>query len=235
MLKLPLESFLKAVSLGGRIESAKIVSDGTKTTTAFRDLTNNVFGFLEEHIPLPVGVYCVSDIRKLLSILGILADDIHVDVVYRKDTDVPLQIVLSDTTTTVNYALANEKNIPGAPAIGDMTLTLNTEWKLSEDIVEPIMKAIRILSDDAVMTITSEKSILIGKPSGNSTTATIKLPETEGTIPNNISFTTEHINAIIAANSLFVENSILSVYNDKLMKISFNSNREYFIPKKNLV
>lgn len=236
MKKLPFESFLKAVSLGGRIESAKLVSNGTVLSSDFRDATNNLFGFLKEDIAIPEGEYCIADIRKLLSILGILSDDITVQIHHKQNTTIPLQIIMADETATVNFALANERNILQFPKISGIELNLNASWTLTDDIIEPVMKAIRILSDDAIMTITPEKKILIGRTSGNSTTATIMLPESVGTISKSVSFSTENFNAILSANSLLLDKSSMSIYNDDLMILSFdNEKRKYWIPKKNIV
>ena len=131
MNKTALLRFINKYNLGGEIKSVKWKSDGNSLSTRFisgdKSLVGNVkLDKITDIKPSEVGVYNTA---QLVSLLGILGDDVDLD--YNQMGDKFVSIDMKDKLgTRTKYMLSDLSVIPTPPDLKN----LPNEWDLEIDI-----------------------------------------------------------------------------------------------------
>lgn len=225
MNKTALLRFINKYNLGGEIKSVKWKSDGNSLSTRFisgdKSLVGNVkLDKITDIKPSEVGVYNTA---QLVSLLGILGDDVDLD--YNQMGDKFVSIDMKDKLgTRTKYMLSDLSVIPTPPDLKN----LPSEWDLEIDIdsyfINTFIGGKSALPDTDTFTIVSNDDsveVIIGF--SNVATNRVTIPVTAKKIGN---FDVVSFNATMFANILSAnkecQKAVLKVSSQGISTISFN-------------
>jgi hypothetical protein len=197
MKKSSLEGFISRYTLGGEIESVKIISDKTGMTVKFisddKTLLGTVTSEDAEFADGEFGVYTTSQLKNLLGVL-----DANINV-----TAGSAALEFSDNSTTVNYMMADLSVIPAVPDIKQIP-EFESEITLSDEFIGRFIKSKGALSDSDTFTFQckgGKGEIILGYSKINSNRISIKVDCTctkDSVGP--ISFSAKYLKEILNAN-----------------------------------
>jgi hypothetical protein len=197
MKKSSLEGFISRYTLGGEIESVKIISDKTGMSVKFisddKTLLGTVTSEDAEFADGEFGVYTTSQLKNLLGVL-----DANINV-----TAGSAALEFSDNSTTVNYMMADLSVIPAVPDIKQIP-EFESEITLSDEFIGRFIKSKSALSDSDTFTFQckgGKGEIILGYSKINSNRISIKVDCTctkDSVGP--ISFSAKYLKEILNAN-----------------------------------
>lgn len=197
MKKSSLEGFISRYTLGGEIESVKIISDKTGMSVKFisddKTLLGTVTSEDAEFADGEFGVYTTSQLKNLLGVL-----DANINV-----TAGSAALEFSDNSTTVNYMMADLSVIPAVPDIKQIP-EFESEITLSDEFIGRFIKSKGALSDSDTFTFQckgGKGEIILGYSKINSNRISIKVDCTctkDSVGP--ISFSAKYLKEILNAN-----------------------------------
>lgn len=228
MNKSKLLSYIEKYNLGGHVESVKWVSDGNTSTlkTNFISDEKSVLGMLTlNNFKLGDAEIGVFDTAKLKALLGVLGDEVEIDL--QKSGERFVSMKISDDSTFVNFMLADLSVIPMFPnlkKLPDFNLVIPIDKAFSEKFI----RSKSALPDVDVFTLIENKKkkleLVLGHSSINSNRVTLGVTPLQGKdkISKSISFSAKYLKEILLSNSES-ENATLQVSDSGLAKISFTS------------
>ena len=197
MKKSSLEGFISRYTLGGEIESVKIISDKTGMSVKFisddKTLLGTVTSEDAEFADGEFGVYTTSQLKNLLGVL-----DANINV-----TAGSAALEFSDNSTTVNYMMADLSVIPTVPDIKQIP-EFESEITLSDEFIGRFIKSKSALNDSDTFTFQcngGKGEIILGYSKINSNRISIKVDCTctkDSVGP--ISFSAKYLKEILNAN-----------------------------------
>jgi hypothetical protein len=197
MKKSSLEGFISRYTLGGEIESVKIISDKTGMSVKFisddKTLLGTVTSEDTEFADGEFGVYTTSQLKNLLGVL-----DANINV-----TAGSAALEFSDNSTTVNYMMADLSVIPAVPDIKQVP-DFESEITLSDEFIGRFIKSKSALNDSDTFTFQckgGKGEIILGYSKINSNRISIKVDCTctkDSVGP--ISFSAKYLKEILNAN-----------------------------------
>ena len=197
MKKSSLEGFISRYTLGGEIESVKIVSDKTGMSVKFisddKTLLGTVTSEDAEFADGEFGVYTTSQLKNLLGVL-----DANINV-----TAGSAALEFSDNSTTVNYMMADLSVIPAVPDIKQVP-DFESEITLSDEFISRFIKSKGALNESDTFTFQCKDGkgeIILGYSKINSNRISIKVDCTctkDSVGP--ISFSAKYLKEILNAN-----------------------------------
>ena len=197
MKKSSLEGFISRYTLGGEIESVKIISDKTGMTVKFisddKTLLGTVTSEDAEFADGEFGVYTTSQLKNLLGVL-----DANINV-----TAGSAALEFSDNSTTVNYMMADLSVIPAVPDIKQVP-DFESEITLSDEFISRFIKSKGALNESDTFTFQCKDGkgeIILGYSKINSNRISIKVDCTctkDSVGP--ISFSAKYLKEILNAN-----------------------------------
>jgi hypothetical protein len=197
MKKSSLEVFIIRYTLGGEIESVKIISDKTGMSVKFisddKTLLGTVTSEDTEFADGEFGVYTTSQLKNLLGVL-----DANINV-----TAGSAALEFSDNSTTVNYMMADLSVIPAVPDIKQVP-DFESEITLSDEFIGRFIKSKSALNDSDTFTFQckgGKGEIILGYSKINSNRISIKVDCTctkDSVGP--ISFSAKYLKEILNAN-----------------------------------
>jgi len=204
MEKKTFERFISKYNLGGSCESViyEVTGDLRITTRAISDDKNVLCEVTAPSMGIPAGSYAVFDTGKLRSLLGVLDDQLRVNI--KKSGDRPVGINFSDGNTEITFVLADDSAIPSVP---DVKKPPPFELKviLDEMFINTFIKAKSALSEVDTFTIMSDghsetANIVLGFSSLNTNRVKLMANTTEAVAFEPISFSAKYLRAILATN-----------------------------------
>jgi hypothetical protein len=197
MKKSSLEGFISRYTLGGEIESVKIISDKSGMSVKFisddKTLLGTVTSEDTEFADGEFGVYTTSQLKNLLGVL-----DANINV-----TAGSAALEFSDNSTTVNYMMADLSVIPAVPDIKQIP-EFESEITLSDEFIGRFIKSKGALSESDTFTFQckgGKGEIILGYSKINSNRISIKVDCTctkDSVGP--ISFSAKYLKEILNAN-----------------------------------
>ena len=207
--------------MGGNVNSVKWKSNGTKLSTSFvtpdKSLLGNVtvdkFSFDSSEL----GIYQTDQLKSLIGVLG---DDISLDLTSAGDRAVSLNV--KNGAISIGYVLSDLSVIPDPPALKRLP-EFGTKIKLDTKFINTFVKGKAALSDIDTFTILNGKSgveVVIGYSSTNTNRVNIPVETTSSNLEKPISFNANFFKEILVANKECTS-ATLEVSNEGLAKINF--------------
>ena len=222
MQKSKLDRFIQKYNLGGNVNSVKWKSNGTKLSTSFvtpdKSLLGNVtvdkFSFDSSEL----GIYQTDQLKSLIGVLG---DDISLDLTSAGDRAVSLNV--KNGAISIDYVLSDLSVIPDPPALKRLP-EFGTQIKLDTKFINTFVKGKAALSDIDSFTILNGKSgsveVVIGYSSTNTNRVNIPVETTSSNLEKPISFNANLFKEVLVANKECTS-AVLEVSNEGLAKVNF--------------
>ena len=221
MQKSKLDRFIQKYNLGGNVNSVKWKSDGTTLSTSFvtpdKSLLGNVkvdkFSFDSSEL----GIYQTDQLKSLIGVLG---DDISLDLTSAGDRAVSLNV--KNGAISIDYVLSDLSVIPDPPALKRLP-EFGTKIKLDTKFINTFVKGKAALSDIDTFTILNGKSgveVVIGYSSTNTNRVNIPVETTSSNLEKPISFNANLFKEVLVANRECTS-AVLEVSNEGLAKVNF--------------
>jgi hypothetical protein len=245
MLKSSLETFIKKYNLNGNINGARWKVDAKAKTLVASGISDDqqiLFEVtLKEFSELTDVVFGVYNTSKLKQMIGVLSDEVSVDLLTKKNRLATMS--LTDSMIDVQYALAELAVIPEKPAL-KVTPEYNVEIDFNEDFINRFIKAKNALNDVDTFTLSMGKNgklqMSIGHINANNSNKIIIVPPTKNekdTVSEPIHFNAKYLKEILVNNSES-DSSTLYVSDIGLAKIEFDkdlfSSNYYLVNIKNV-
>lgn len=221
MQKSKLDRFIQKYNLGGNVNSVKWKSSGDSLSTSFvtpdKSLLGNVkvdkFSFEEAEL----GVYQTDQLKSLIGVLG---DDVSLDVSRAGDKAYSLKV--KNGPISVDYVLSDLSVIADPPALKRLP-EFGTQIKLDNNFINTFIKGKGALSDVDTFTIvngTNGIEVVIGYSSTNTNRVNIPVETTTNDVTDPITFNANLFKEVLVANRECTS-AILEVSNEGLAKVNF--------------
>lgn len=221
MEKTKLNRFINKYFLNGSAESVVWHSNGN-LTVKFVDDTKSLVGEVVCDKPnFPESEFGVNQTSKLRSLLGVLGDNIDIDI--RKKDGVAAQMNISDSNVDVNYILSDISIIPKVPNLKSLP-----EWDLTlsadEKFIDNFVKASNALSDVkefAVICKNDKVNFVVGHSNVNTTKVAVNIEPKSYSDMALTYFSTAHLREVLVANK-DAKSGKIEVSDKGLMKLTFH-------------
>ena len=221
MDKYKLTRFIDKYHLGGNVNAVVINSKGDTLSTRFITGDKALLGELEmnswQFKDAELGVY---DTEQLSRLLGVLDDDVSLNLTQSGDKAIALEI--SDQYSKVNFMLSDKSVINQPPALKGIP-EFQLQIKVDSNFIQRFISGKSALPDtDTFTVITGEDGVklVIGYSSINTNRVTIPVETTEHSNIENVSFNANLFKDVLVANKE-CESATLEVSEQGLSKINF--------------
>ena len=221
MQKSKLNRFIQKYNLGGNVNSVKWKSDSDTLTTTFVTPDKSLLGEVQvdnfSFDDAELGVYQTEQLQKLIGVLG---DDISLDLTSAGDRAVSLNV--KNGAISIDYVLSDLSVIPAPPALKRLP-EFGTQIKLDTKFINTFVKGKAALSDIDSFTILNGKSgveVVIGYSSTNTNRVNIPVETTSSNLEKPISFNANLFKEVLVANKECTS-AVLEVSNEGLAKVNF--------------
>ena len=224
MQKSKLNRFIQKYNLGGNVNSVKWTSEsGTDTlTTKFITPDKSLLGTVKvdkisfENADL--GVYQTDQLQKLLGVLG---DDVSLDLTKAGDRAVSLNV--KNDNVSVDYVLSDLSVIPDPPSLKKLP-DFQTKVKLDSKFIDTFIKGKSALSDVDMFTFVNDSNgnltAVIGYSSTNTNRVTIPVETELNGLTEPVTFNANLFKEMLVANKE-CKSAVLEVSNEGLSKVNF--------------
>ena len=221
MNKYKLTRFIDKYHLNGNVNAVVINSKGDTLSTRFITGDKALLGELEMNSwsfqDVELGVY---DTEQLSRLLGVLDDDVSLNLTQSGDKAIALEI--SDQYSKVNFMLSDKSVINQPPPLKGIP-EFQLKIKVDTNFITRFISGKSALPDtDTFTVITSddEVKLVIGYSSINTNRVTIPVETTEHSNIENVSFNANLFKDVLTANKE-CESATLEVSEQGLSKINF--------------
>ena len=221
MDKYKLTRFIDKYHLGGNVNAVVINSKGDKLSTRFITGDKALLGELEMNSwsfqDVELGVY---DTEQLSRLLGVLDDDVSLNLTQSGDKAIALEI--SDQYSKVNFMLS-DKSVINQPPILKGIPEFQVEIKVDSSFIHRFIGGKSALPDTDTFTVIADDDgvkLVIGYSSINTNRVTIPVETTEHSNIENVSFNANLFKDVLVANKE-CESATLYVSEQGLSKINF--------------
>ena len=221
MQKSKLDRFIQKYNLGGNVNSVKWKSNGSTLSTSFvtpdKSLLGNVKVDKFSFDSAELGIYQTDQLKSLIGVLG---DDISLDLTSAGDRAVSLNV--KNGAISIDYVLSDLSVIPDPPALKRLP-EFGTKIKLDTKFINTFVKGKAALSDIDTFTILNGKSgveVVIGYSSTNTNRVNIPVETTSSNLEKPISFNANLFKEVLVANRECTS-TVLEVSNEGLAKVNF--------------
>ena len=221
MNKYKLTRFIDKYHLGGNVNAVIIDSKGDTLSTRFFTGDKTLLGELKMNSwnfqDVELGVY---DTEQLIRLLGVLDDDVTLNLTQSGDKAIALEI--SDQYSTVNFMLSDKSVInqpPPIKKIPEFQLKINVNSKF---ITRFIAGKSALPDTDTFTTITNGNNVklVIGYAAINTNRITIPVEVETYEDIKNVSFNANLFRDVLTANKE-CESAILEISQEGLARINF--------------
>ena len=221
MDKYKLTRFIDKYHLGGNVNAVVINSKGDTLSTRFITGDKALLGELEMNSwnfqDVELGVY---DTEQLSRLLGVLDDDVTLNLTQSGDKAIALEI--SDSYSKVNFMLSDKSVINQPPPLKELP-NFQLKIKVDTNFITRFIGGKSALPDtDTFTVITSDDGVklVIGYSSINTNRVTIPVETIEHSNIENVSFNANLFKDVLVANKE-CESATLEVSDKGLSKINF--------------
>ena len=221
MQKSKLDKIIQKYNLGGNVNSVKWKSDGATLSTSFVTPDKSLLGKVKvdkfSFDSAELGIYQTDQLKSLIGVLG---DDISLDLTSAGDRAVSLNV--KNGAISIDYVLSDLSVIPDPPALKRLP-EFGTKIKLDTKFINTFVKGKAALSDIDTFTILNGKSgveVVIGYSSTNTNRVNIPVETETSDLNTPISFNANLFKEVLIANRECTS-AILEVSNEGLAKVNF--------------
>ena len=221
MQKNKLDRFIQKYNLGGNVNSVKWKSSGDTLSTSFvtpdKSLLGNVKVDKFSFDSAELGIYQTDQLKSLIGVLG---DDISLDLTSAGDRAVSLNV--KNGAISIDYVLSDLSVIPDPPALKRLP-EFGTKIKLDTKFINTFVKGKAALSDIDTFTILNGKSgveVVIGYSSTNTNRVNIPVETTSSDLNTPISFNANLFKEVLVANRECTS-ATLEVSTEGLARVNF--------------
>ena len=221
MQKSKLDRFIQKYNLGGNVNSVKWKSNGDTLTTSFVTPDKSLLGNVKvEKFPFEDAELGVYQTDQLKSLIGVLGDDVSLDVSRAGDKAYSLKV--KNGPVSVDYVLSDLSVIADPPALKRLP-DFETQIKLDNNFINTFIKGKGALSDVDTFTIvngTNGVEVVIGYSSTNTNRVNIPVETTTNDLTDPITFNANLFKEVLVANRECTS-AVLEVSNEGLAKVNF--------------
>ena len=221
MQKSKLDRFIQKYNLGGNVNSVKWKSSGDSISTSFVTPDKSLLGNVKvEKFPFEDAELGVYQTDQLKSLIGVLGDDVSLDVSRAGDKAYSLKV--KNGPVSVDYVLSDLSVIADPPALKRLP-DFETQIKLDNNFINTFIKGKGALSDVDTFTIvngTNGVEVVIGYSSTNTNRVNIPVETTSNDLTDPITFNANLFKEVLVANRECTS-AVLEVSNEGLAKVNF--------------
>jgi hypothetical protein len=221
MNKYKLTRFIDKYHLGGNVNAVVINSKGDSLTTRFITGDKALLGELSmanwTFDEAELGVY---DTEQLSRLLGVLDDDVNLNLTQSGDKAIAVEI--SDSLSKVNFMLSDKTVINQPPPLKQLP-EFQVAVKVDSNFIQRFISGKSALPDTDTFTVITDDDgvkLVIGYSSINTNRVTIPVETTEHSNIDNVSFNANLFKDVLVANKE-CESATLEVSEQGLSKINF--------------
>ena len=201
MQKSKLDKFISKYNLGGNVNSVKWKSSSDTLTTTFVTPDKSLLGTVKvDKFPFEDAEIGVYQTDQLKSLIGVLGDDVSLDVSRAGDKAYSLKV--KNGPVSVDYVLSDLSVIADPPALKRLP-EFGTQIKLDNNFINTFIKGKGALSDVDTFTIvngTNGCEVVIGYSSTNTNRVNIPVDCTSCDITDPITFNANLFKEVLVAN-----------------------------------
>lgn len=234
MEKTKLNRFISKYFLNGSVESVVWHSNGNLSVKFVDDTKTLVGEVICEKSNFPESEFGVNQTSKLRSLLGVLGENIDIEV--KKKDSVSAQMNISDNNVDINYILSDMTIIPKVPNLKTLP-SWNLTLAVDEKFIDNFVKATNALSDVkefAVIAKNDKVNFVIGHSTVNTTKVAVNIDVKTYDDMAITYFNAAHLKEVLVANK-DAKNGKIEVSDKGLMRIHFNVDdfkSNYFLVSK---
>jgi len=222
MQKSKLDRFIQKYNLGGNVNSVKWKSKGDSVSTTFITPDKSLLGNVKvDKFPFEEAELGVYQTDQLKSLIGVLGDDVSLDLSKFGDRAVSLKV--KNGPVSVDYVLSDLSVIADPPALKKIP-DFGTQIKLDNSFINTFIKGKSALSDVDTFAILNGKDggveVVIGYSSTNTNRVNIPVETTTNDIDTPITFNANLFKEVLIANKE-CSSAILEVSSEGLAKVNF--------------
>ena len=221
MQKSKLDKFISKYNLGGNVNSVKWKSNSDTLTTTFVTPDKSLLGTVKvDKFPFEDAEIGVYQTDQLKSLIGVLGDDVSLDLSKFGDKAVSLKV--KNGPVSVDYVLSDLSVIADPPALKRLP-EFGTKIKLDTKFINTFVKGKAALSDIDTFTILNGKSgveVVIGYSSTNTNRVNIPVETTSSDLDTPISFNANLFKEVLVAKRECTS-ATLEVSTEGLARVNF--------------
>ena len=221
MQKSKLDKFIQKYNLGGNVNSVKWKSSGDTLTTTFVTPDKSLLGSVKvDKFPFEAAELGVYQTDQLKSLIGVLGDDVTLDVSRAGDKAYSLKV--KNGPISVDYVLSDLSVIPDPPSLKRLP-EFETKIKLDSNFIDTFIKGKSALNDVDMFTFVNTNGNLeaiIGYASTNTNRVNIPVDVEVNGVTDPITFNANIFKEVLVANKE-CKSAILEVSNEGLAKVNF--------------
>ena len=221
MQKSKLDKFIQKYNLGGNVNSVKWKSSSDTLTTTFVTPDKSLLGTVKvDKFPFEDSEIGVYQTDQLKSLIGVLGDDVSLDLSKFGDKAVSLKV--KNGPVSVDYVLSDLSVIADPPALKRLP-EFGTQIKLDSKFIDTFVKGKSALSDVDTFTVLNGKNgveVVIGYSSTNTNRVNIPVETTTNDITKPITFNANLFKEVLVANRECTS-AVLEVSTEGLAKVNF--------------
>ena len=221
MQKSKLDRFIQKYNLGGNVNSVKWKSTTDSLSTTFVTPDKSLLGTVKadkfQFEDAEIGVYQTDQLKSLIGVLG---DDISLDLSKFGDKTVALKV--KNGPVSIDYVLSDLSVIADPPALKRLP-EFGTRIKLDTKFIDTFIKGKSALSDVDTFTILNGKNgieVVIGYSSTNTNRVNIPVETETEDFENAIAFNANLFKEVLIANKECTS-AVLEVSNEGLARVNF--------------
>ena len=221
MQKSKLNRFIQKYNLGGNVNSVKWKSSSDTLTTTFVTPDKSLLGTVKvDKFPFEDSEIGVYQTDQLKSLIGVLGDDVSLDLSKFGDKAVSLKV--KNGPVSVDYVLSDLSVIADPPALKRLP-EFGTQIKLDNNFINTFIKGKSALSDVDTFTIIKTNNgceVVIGYSSTNTNRVNIPVECTSCDVKAPITFNANLFKEVLVANRECTS-AVLEVSTEGLAKVNF--------------
>ena len=222
MQKSKLDKFISKYNLGGNVNSVKWKSTGDSISTSFVTPDKSLLGSVKvDKFPFDEAEIGVYQTDQLKSLIGVLGDDVSLDLTKFGDKAVSLKI--KNGPVSVDYVLSDLSVISEPPAMKRLP-EFGTQIKLDRSFIDTFIKGKGALADVDMFTFVNDAdgnlSAVIGYSSTNTNRVNIPVETETNGLTEPVTFNANLFKEMLVANKE-CKSAVLEVSNEGLAKVNF--------------
>ena len=221
MQKSKLDKFISKYNLGGNVNSVKWKSNSDTLTTTFVTPDKSLLGTVKvDKFPFEDSEIGVYQTDQLKSLIGVLGDDVSLDLSKFGDKAVSLKV--KNGPVSVDYVLSDLSVIADPPALKRLP-EFGTQIKLDNNFINTFIKGKSALSDVDTFTIIKTNNgceVVIGYSATNTNRVNIPVECTSCDVTDPITFNANLFKEVLVANRECTS-AVLEVSTEGLARVNF--------------
>lgn len=221
MEKHKLIRFIDKYHLGGNVNSVILNSNNKKLQTRFMTGDKSLLGELSMNgwsfEDIKLGVY---DTEQMLKLLGVLSDEVELNLMKAGDKAIALKV--EDSNATINYMLSDLSVINNPPSLKDLP-DFELQIKVDNTFIQKFIAGKSALSDTDSFTVITDNDVVklvIGYSKINTNRVTIPVKTETYVDMKKVSFNADLFRDVLSANKE-CESAILEISEQGLARINF--------------